>query len=194
MNAWTRKPYGITFHARRDSDNPARRDNPAMDFRQIGLGAQILADLGVRQMRVMSNRRKYHAISGFGLEVVESARKRWFMERTTASRAFFPSEPDLGARLSGQAGWFRYALAVMNGEPLGTKNGYPGQDPNLNKDIVLRVGAASNVTDRVAFSGGVSLLDGQGFHRGAPATKNGVAWRAVSDLNRAEMLELQGLL
>ena len=38
---------------------------------QIGLGAQILADVGVRKMRVMSNRRKYHAISGFGLEVVE---------------------------------------------------------------------------------------------------------------------------
>ena len=48
-----------------------RRENPAMDWRQIGLGAQILADVGVRKMRVMSNRRKYHAISGFGLEVVE---------------------------------------------------------------------------------------------------------------------------
>lgn len=49
---------------------PRRADNP-MDWRQIGLGAQILADVGVRQMRVMSNPRKYHAISGFGLEVVE---------------------------------------------------------------------------------------------------------------------------
>jgi 3,4-dihydroxy 2-butanone 4-phosphate synthase/GTP cyclohydrolase II len=49
---------------------PPREANP-MDWRQIGLGAQILADLGVRKMRVMSNPRKYHAISGFGLEVVE---------------------------------------------------------------------------------------------------------------------------
>jgi 3,4-dihydroxy 2-butanone 4-phosphate synthase / GTP cyclohydrolase II len=48
-----------------------KRENPTMDWRQIGLGAQILADVGVRKMRVMSNRRKYHAISGFGLEVVE---------------------------------------------------------------------------------------------------------------------------
>ncbi|MCC6708072.1 MAG: 3,4-dihydroxy-2-butanone-4-phosphate synthase [Gammaproteobacteria bacterium] len=56
-----------------ESDDGAvpRRENPAMDWRQIGLGAQILADAGVRKMRVMSNRRKYHAISGFGLEVVE---------------------------------------------------------------------------------------------------------------------------
>jgi 3,4-dihydroxy 2-butanone 4-phosphate synthase/GTP cyclohydrolase II len=49
----------------------AKREHPAMDWRQIGLGAQILSDLGVRKMRVMSNPRKYHAISGFGLEVVE---------------------------------------------------------------------------------------------------------------------------
>ncbi|MCZ6664253.1 MAG: bifunctional 3,4-dihydroxy-2-butanone-4-phosphate synthase/GTP cyclohydrolase II [Gammaproteobacteria bacterium] len=47
------------------------RDINPMDWRQFGLGAQILVDLGVRKMRVMSNPRKYHAISGFGLEVVE---------------------------------------------------------------------------------------------------------------------------
>jgi 3,4-dihydroxy 2-butanone 4-phosphate synthase/GTP cyclohydrolase II len=41
------------------------------DFRQIGLGAQILSDIGVRKMRVMSHPRRYHALSGFGLEVVE---------------------------------------------------------------------------------------------------------------------------
>ncbi|MGD9601281.1 MAG: bifunctional 3,4-dihydroxy-2-butanone-4-phosphate synthase/GTP cyclohydrolase II [Gammaproteobacteria bacterium] len=41
------------------------------DFRQVGLGAQILSDLGVRKMRVMSHPRRYHALSGFGLEVVE---------------------------------------------------------------------------------------------------------------------------
>ena len=49
----------------------SRRESSPMDFRQIGLGAQILADLGVRKMRVMSHPRKYHALSGFGLEVVE---------------------------------------------------------------------------------------------------------------------------
>ncbi|HCU89599.1 MAG TPA: 3,4-dihydroxy-2-butanone-4-phosphate synthase [Gammaproteobacteria bacterium] len=40
-------------------------------WRQVGLGAQILADVGVKKMLVMSNPRKYHAISGFGLEIVE---------------------------------------------------------------------------------------------------------------------------
>ncbi|MEX2479292.1 MAG: bifunctional 3,4-dihydroxy-2-butanone-4-phosphate synthase/GTP cyclohydrolase II [Gammaproteobacteria bacterium] len=54
-----------------DAGSIRRETAIPMDWRQIGLGAQILADLGVRKMRVMSNPRKYHAISGFGLEVVE---------------------------------------------------------------------------------------------------------------------------
>ena len=54
-----------------DDGGTQRKDLNPMDWRQIGLGAQILASVGVRKMRVMSNPRKYHAISGFGLEVVE---------------------------------------------------------------------------------------------------------------------------
>jgi 3,4-dihydroxy 2-butanone 4-phosphate synthase / GTP cyclohydrolase II len=40
-------------------------------LRTYGLGAQILSDLGVRQMRVLSSPKKMHGLSGFGLEVVE---------------------------------------------------------------------------------------------------------------------------
>ncbi len=43
----------------------------AEDLRTLGLGAQILSDLGVRRMRVLSAPKKVHALSGFGLEVVE---------------------------------------------------------------------------------------------------------------------------
>jgi 3,4-dihydroxy 2-butanone 4-phosphate synthase/GTP cyclohydrolase II len=39
--------------------------------RTVGVGSQILADLGIHQMRLMSLPKKYHAISGFGLEVIE---------------------------------------------------------------------------------------------------------------------------
>jgi len=43
------------------------------DLRQYGVGAQILADLGVKKMRViMSAPKTIHALSGFGLEVVET--------------------------------------------------------------------------------------------------------------------------
>lgn len=41
------------------------------DLRYHGIGAQILADLGVHKMRVMSAPKKTHGISGFGLEVTE---------------------------------------------------------------------------------------------------------------------------
>jgi 3,4-dihydroxy 2-butanone 4-phosphate synthase/GTP cyclohydrolase II len=54
-----------------EADITSKKEMKPMKFRQIGLGAQILSDVGVRKMRVMSNPRKYHALSGFGLEVVE---------------------------------------------------------------------------------------------------------------------------
>ncbi len=40
-------------------------------LRTYGIGAQILKDLGVRKMRVLSAPLRMHAISGFGLEVTE---------------------------------------------------------------------------------------------------------------------------
>ncbi|MEG3768105.1 bifunctional 3,4-dihydroxy-2-butanone-4-phosphate synthase/GTP cyclohydrolase II [Alteromonas sp. 14N.309.X.WAT.G.H12] len=39
--------------------------------RTVGVGSQILATLGVKRMRLLSKPVKYHALSGFGLEVVE---------------------------------------------------------------------------------------------------------------------------
>ena len=49
---------------------PLRRQDRS-ELRTYGIGAQILADLGVRKMRVMSAPRAMHGISGFDLEVVE---------------------------------------------------------------------------------------------------------------------------
>lgn len=40
-------------------------------FLNVGTGAQILRDLGVRKMRLMSTEMKYNAISGFDLEIEE---------------------------------------------------------------------------------------------------------------------------
>ena len=39
--------------------------------RTVGVGSQILAAMGVQKMRLLSKPIKYHALSGFGLEVVE---------------------------------------------------------------------------------------------------------------------------
>ena len=46
------------------------KDQPG-DLRTIGIGAQILTDLGIRQMRVMSAPKHLHALAGFDLEVTE---------------------------------------------------------------------------------------------------------------------------
>jgi len=46
-------------------------DGVVDDIRLIGTGSQILADLGVGKMRLLSTPRKYHALSGFRLEVEE---------------------------------------------------------------------------------------------------------------------------
>lgn len=40
-------------------------------LRQTGIGSQILSDLGVHKLRLLSAPKKYHALSGFKLEVVE---------------------------------------------------------------------------------------------------------------------------
>lgn len=53
---------------------PMTQDDHASDpkvLRTYGIGAQILYDLGVRRMRVLSLPKRLHGISGFGLEVVE---------------------------------------------------------------------------------------------------------------------------
>jgi 3,4-dihydroxy 2-butanone 4-phosphate synthase/GTP cyclohydrolase II len=41
------------------------------EWRQLGVGAQILADLGVHRLRVLGTPRKLVGLAGFGLEVVE---------------------------------------------------------------------------------------------------------------------------
>jgi 3,4-dihydroxy 2-butanone 4-phosphate synthase/GTP cyclohydrolase II len=50
---------------------PVRRHPERTELRTYGIGAQILSDLGVRKMRVMSAPRAMHGISGFDLEVVD---------------------------------------------------------------------------------------------------------------------------
>ena len=51
---------------------PAAREGTGdEELRTYGVGAQILTELGVRRMRVLSAPKRVHAIAGFGLEVVE---------------------------------------------------------------------------------------------------------------------------
>jgi Phosphate-selective porin O and P len=122
----------------------------------------------------------------FGYELVESPHTRWFMERSTASQAFWPAEPDLGARFAGALGFFRWTIALLNGEPLGEKSPYVLQDPNSAKDAVFRFGFDAKPVENVQTAGGISALRGTGFHAGTDATKSTIQW---TDQNGNGMIE-----
>ncbi len=51
------------------TDPPPSHEEDVQDLRTYGIGAQILSDLGVHKMRVLSAPKRMHAISGFDLEV-----------------------------------------------------------------------------------------------------------------------------
>ena len=46
-------------------------DGASAEQRTYGIGAQILLDLGVRKMRLLSAPKRFHALAGFGLEAVD---------------------------------------------------------------------------------------------------------------------------
>jgi 3,4-dihydroxy 2-butanone 4-phosphate synthase/GTP cyclohydrolase II len=54
----------------RESAEASQAKTPTT-YSTVGAGSQILRDLGVRKMRLMSSPMKFNAISGFDLEVVE---------------------------------------------------------------------------------------------------------------------------
>ncbi len=52
--------------------DPAIDPTAPQDSREYGVGAQILADLGVTEMRLMTNNpARYGGLEGFGLEIAE---------------------------------------------------------------------------------------------------------------------------
>jgi len=129
----------------------------------------------------------------FGFELPVSSSQRWFSERTQLSRALWPSEIDVGARLSGSVSAFRYAFAVTNGEPLGEKSGFALQDPNANKDFAFSAGATAQIVPMFRISGGVSGVTGRGFHAGTSVTKSSVSWRDANDNGVVDTGELIGV-
>jgi len=128
----------------------------------------------------------------FGYELIEPPNKRWFMERSQVSRAFFASEPDLGVVLHGGISFARWSVAMMNGQPLDTKSGYPALSPAGAKDLVLKVGVETHPIERMELAADVSALRGKGFHAGTDATKNQILWRDTDENGAIEAIELVG--
>jgi 3,4-dihydroxy 2-butanone 4-phosphate synthase/GTP cyclohydrolase II len=60
----------LSFH--RGQKMPSLYENERQIQREIGIGAQILSDLNLRRIRLLTNRpRKVAALEGFGIEIVE---------------------------------------------------------------------------------------------------------------------------
>ncbi|MFZ0320959.1 MAG: 3,4-dihydroxy-2-butanone-4-phosphate synthase [Candidatus Sulfotelmatobacter sp.] len=60
----------LTFH--RGRKLPSLLDNERQTQREIGIGAQILSDLNLRRIRLLTNRpKKVAALEGFGIEIVD---------------------------------------------------------------------------------------------------------------------------
>lgn len=69
MDAIAQEAEGVVVYLRRGSTLP---EDPSPTDREIGLGAQILGQLGVTHMRLLSRHpKKYVGLKGFGLDIVE---------------------------------------------------------------------------------------------------------------------------
>ena len=60
----------LAFH--REKRLPSHPESERKTQREIGIGAQILSDLKLRRIRLLTNHpRKVAALEGFGIEIVE---------------------------------------------------------------------------------------------------------------------------
>ena len=126
----------------------------------------------------------------FGVEVPTAERDKILLEAPTVSRALFPGFFDAGVMANG--GWrqMRWALAIMNGAPVGDAQ-FAGRDPSHSVDIVASVGADVSIEPRLRFVGGVSVLQGRGFSSGTPPTKDTLQWVDGNNDGIVQTTELQ---
>ena len=71
LRAASRSPH-LPSQQPRSLDDTSERPDTQRILRQVGLGGQILADLGIRKIRLLSNTPTHvPALQGFGIEIVE---------------------------------------------------------------------------------------------------------------------------
>jgi hypothetical protein len=165
-------------------------NGPVVDLRKAEASLQYRPDRS-RPPIVMATVGQFD--TPFGYELVESPRTRFFMERSQASRAFFPGEPDLGLRLAGALGFFRWTIAATNGEPLGEKSPYALQAPKSTPDVIFRFGIDTQPLRDLQIAADVSSLRGKGFHAGTDATSATIQWKDVNEDGVIQPYELIGV-
>ena len=66
----TTTPSRVAFHRERPRERS--EDRTQRTLRQVGLGGQILSDLGIHKIRLLTNTPTHvPALQGFGIEIVE---------------------------------------------------------------------------------------------------------------------------
>lgn len=98
-------------------------------------------------------------------------------ERSTGSLAWFPGPPDVGVRLHGALGAFRYDVGMFGGAPLDDRAGALLQDATRAPDWIGRLGVDGRPIAPLRLRGGLSLLLGTGFSPGVQASKPRLEWR-----------------
>jgi 3,4-dihydroxy 2-butanone 4-phosphate synthase/GTP cyclohydrolase II len=68
---WISQGEKVDFGAALDTLHQPAVAVSSAHYRTIGVGAQILRDLGVQQMRLLSSPIRFNGLSGFGLEIVD---------------------------------------------------------------------------------------------------------------------------
>jgi hypothetical protein len=111
-----------------------------------------------------------------------------------ASKAFYPAEPDLGVRIAGALGFFRWTIAAQNGEPLGEASPFVLQDPNDAKDVLFRFGFDDLPLQDLHIAGDVSALRGRGFHAGNLASGASLQWQDYNQDGVPQGPELVGVV
>lgn len=122
----------------------------------------------------------------FGRELRIGSDRFAFLERSTGSLALFPGPTDVGARIHGGLGAFRYDVGVFNGQPIDDESGALTRVPRRAPDVAMRLGAEGMLGEDVELAGGASFLYGTGFHPGTDSDKNHVEW---VDLNENGLVD-----
>ena len=129
----------------------------------------------------------------FGYELDESPRTRFFMERSTGSRAFFPGEPDLGLRLAGALGFFRWTIAALNGVPLGAASSFVVQNPTGDPGRLLPLRRRHAAAPDLQVAGDVSPCVATVFTPGLHPAARALQWQDPTKTARSQASELAGV-
>jgi 3,4-dihydroxy 2-butanone 4-phosphate synthase/GTP cyclohydrolase II len=84
----------VAFHVGAEVPKPPPEETGTV-LREFGLGAQVLADLGLGRLRLLTNRpRRIAGVDAYGLEVVEQVLLRQGPERRTGEADLEPGDED----------------------------------------------------------------------------------------------------